>query len=144
VFFRADQEGHAYGLEAMLRMRHEGFYGWLTYTLSRSERWTSDTEPQVFGFDQTHLVNVVASYGVDGWRFGLRFQLATGRPARTPLGARLDTDTGGYVGVFGPADDRLPYTHQLDIRIDRDFDLGAVRGSVYLDVINVYFSELPE
>ena len=144
VFFRADQEGHSFGLEAMLRMRHEGFYGWVTYTLSRAERWHPGQAPEVFGFDQTHVLNVVASYGFDGWRFGGRFQLASGRPARDAEGARFDADTGGYLAFFGPRGPRVPYSHQLDVRIDREFDLGAVKGSVYLDVINVYFSELPE
>lgn len=144
VFFRADQEGHSYGLEVMLRMRHEGFYGWVTYTLSRAERWHPGQAPEVFGFDQTHVLNLVASYGFDGWRFGGRFQLATGRPARDAEGARFDADTGGFVAIFGPRGPRVPYSHQLDVRIDREFDLGAVKGSVYLDVINVYFSELPE
>lgn len=144
VFFRDDGEGHAYGLEAMLRMRHEGFYGWLTYTLSRAERWHPNAAPSLFAFDQTHVVNLVASYGFDGWRFGLRFSLATGRPIASVTGARWDGDTGGYVGVRGAADGRLPYSHQLDVRIDRDFEVGPVRGSVFLDVMNAYFSELPE
>ena len=144
VFFRADQEGQAYGLETMVRMRHEGFYGWVTYTLSRAERWHGDQEHQIFGFDQTHVLNIVLSYGFDGWRIGGRFQLATGRPTRAIDGVRFDADTGGYGALFGSANDRVPYSHQLDLRIDRDFDVPPIRGSVYLDVINVYFSELPE
>lgn len=144
VFFRDDGEGHAWGLEAMLRMRHDGFYGWITYTLSRSERWHPGAPQAVYPFDQTHVLNVVASYGFDGWRFGARFSLATGRPVSSIGGARLDADTGGFVGLRGAAEQRLPYSHQLDVRIDRDFEIGPVKGSVFLDVANVYFSELPE
>lgn len=143
-FFTADGEGRAYGLEAMLRLRLDGFYGWITYTLSRSERWHGDGSAELFAFDQTHVLNVVASYGFDGWRVGARFGLASGRPTRAVVATRFDADTGGNVGSFGPADDRLPYSHQLDVRIDREFDIGPIRGSVYLDVVNVYFSELPE
>ena len=33
---------------------------------------------------------------------------------------------------------------QLDVRIDRAFEIPPVRGSIYLDVMNVYYSELPE
>ncbi|HJL16185.1 MAG TPA: TonB-dependent receptor [Sandaracinaceae bacterium LLY-WYZ-13_1] len=145
VFFRADQAGHAWGLEAMVRWRYEKvFYGWVSYTLSRSERWHPGVDPQVFGFDQTHVLNVVGSIAHEGWRFGLRFQLATGRPTRSVLGARFDADTGGFGALRGPADERIPYSHRLDVRIDRSFEAGPVTGSVYLDVINVYFSELPE
>ncbi|MBX3274102.1 MAG: TonB-dependent receptor [Sandaracinaceae bacterium] len=149
VFFRADEEGRSFGLEAMVRLRVEGpdrsgFYGWVTYTLSRSERWVGDQAADVFGFDQTHVLNVVASYRVDGWRFGARFSLASGRPARALAAVRFDADTGGYAGIFGPRDERIDYAHQLDVRIDREFDVGPITGSVYLDVMNVYFSELPE
>jgi TonB family protein len=144
-FFSDDGEGQAWGLEAMLRMRYEGFYGWLTYTFSRSERWSPGVSPQVFGFDQTHVLNLVVSYGFDGWRFGGRFQLATGRPISTITGSRYDADSGGYAAIRAPSlEERLDYSHQLDIRIDRDFDIGPIRGSVFLDVANVYFSELPE
>lgn len=144
VFFRDDGEGHAFGLEAMLRMRHAGFYGWLSYTLSRAERWPAGATPSVFTFDQTHVLNLVASYGFDGWRFGLRFSLATGRPISSITGARWDGDTGGYTALRGSVDERLPYSHQLDLRIDRAFEVGPIRGSVFLDVMNTYFSELPE
>src|SRR5262249_7520360 len=56
--------GRVYGLE--LYIRHEfahNFRGWLTYTLSRSERKDSgSTDYRLFQFDQTHIFNVIASY----------------------------------------------------------------------------------
>ena len=80
-FFVADEQGRAYGLEVMIRRRIEqGFYGWLSYTLSRSERQVQGGRWVPFGFDQTHVLNLAASYAFDGWRFGGRFQVATGRP----------------------------------------------------------------
>ena len=77
-FFVADQGGQAYGLETMVRMRHEGFYGWVTYTLSRSERWDAQAGTQLFAFDQTHVLNIVASYGFEGWRSGDAFSSRRG------------------------------------------------------------------
>jgi hypothetical protein len=32
----------------------------------------------------------------------------------------------------------LPTYHQLDVRIDREWQLGSLKGSVFLDVINAY------
>ncbi len=146
-FFRADQEGRAYGLEVLLRRRvADGFYGWLSYTLSRSERVSPSSGGWVpFGFDQTHTLNIAASYEIDGWRVGATFQLASGRPTRQIIGAEFDADANEYDPVTGEAFDRLPTYHQLNLRVDRDFDLGGIiRGSVYLDVINVYYAQNAE
>ncbi len=146
-FFRADLEGRAYGLEVLLRRQvDQGFYGWLSYTLSRSERRSTDGGWVPFNYDQTHVLNLAASYAIDGWRFGLRFQLATGRPTSRVLYATFDADDASYDGTFeSQPSDRLPTYHQLDARIDRDFDLGGgVKGSVYLDVLNAYYARNAE
>jgi hypothetical protein len=138
-FFADDGEGRAYGLEILLRRRIErGLYGWLSYTLSRSERRNGDGIWEPFAFDQTHTLNLAASYEVDGWRFGGALQLVTGRPTTTPVRARFDGDEGDFNPSFRDLGERLPAFHRLDLRIDRDFDLGPLRGSVYIDVQNVY------
>lgn len=146
-FFRADQEGRAYGLEVLLRRPvQDGLYFWLSYTLSRSERRDPDGgQWLLFNQDQEHVLNLVASYYFDGWRFGGRFVLATGRPTRVIDGATYDADANDYDPNVTTATTRLPVYHQLDVRIDRDFDIdGVVRGTVYLDVLNVYFAQNAE
>lgn len=146
-FFRADQEGRAYGIELMIRRPVEqGFYGWLSYTLSRSERRNPNGDWFTFGFDQTHVLNLAASYTFDGWRFGARFQLTTGRPTRTPVvdSVTWDADGNDWSARFEDRGDRLPVYHQLDVRIDRDFDLGFAHGSIYLDVLNAYYGQNSE
>ena len=144
-FFRADQEGRAYGLELLVRRPVEqGFYGWLSYTLSRSERLNPGGNWQPFGFDQTHVLNLAASYAFDGWRFGASFQVATGRPTSTPINPVYDADGNGYDATFVDRGERLPIYHQLNVRIDRDFDVDWMRGTVYLDVLNVYYGQNSE
>ncbi len=145
-FFANEGEGRAYGLELLVRRRIEqGLYGWLSYTLSRSERLNGQVwEP--FAFDQTHILNLAASYAVDGWRFGVAFQLASGRPidtlvpVATAVPATYDADGDRYVATFADRGERLPVFHRLDIRIDRDFTIGPIKGSVYLDIQNIYNS----
>lgn len=139
-FFVADEEGRSYGLEVLLRRRvAQGFYGWLSYTLSRSERRRQDGVWEPFAFDQTHTLNLAASYAFDGWRFGAAFQLATGRPLDSVVGLPItDTDGVEFDARFRALGERVPTFHRLDVRIDRDFDIGPVRGSVYLDIQNVY------
>lgn len=140
-FFENEGEGRAYGLELLVRRRiEEGLYGWLSYTLSRSERLDDDGVWEPFAFDQTHILNAAASYAIDGWRFGVSFQLASGRPTTTLVGTRYDADTDSFVASFRDIGERLPVFHRLDIRVDRDFTIGPITGSVYLDIINVYNS----
>ncbi|MCB9594471.1 MAG: TonB-dependent receptor [Sandaracinaceae bacterium] len=138
-FFVADEEGRAYGLELLIRRRIEqGLYGWLSYTLSRSERRRDGAEWRPFAFDQTHTLNMALSYAVDGWRFGAAFQLSTGRPTNTLVSTIYDADEDAIDPTFLPRGQRLEPFTRLDLRIDRDFDIGPIRGSVYVDVQNVY------
>jgi hypothetical protein len=99
---------------------------------------------RLFGQDQEHVLNLVASYYVDGWRFGARFTLASGRPSANVVGGVYDADANDYDAVTDGQPNRLPTYHQLDVRIDREFDLGPVRGTVYLDVLNVYYGQNSE
>jgi hypothetical protein len=142
--FEDDGRGRAYGFELLLRRRVEqGLFGWLSYTLSRSERFLDGGRTVIFAFDQTHVLNLAASYALGGWTFGARFNLATGRPVGDLLdvaGERTvwDSDEDDFDPDSGGRRIRLPTFHQLDVRIDRAFTVGPVEGSVFLDVINVY------
>jgi hypothetical protein len=150
-FFTDDGKGRAYGFELLLRRRVEhGLFGWLSYTLSRSERFLEGSEETVvFAFDQTHVLNLAVSYETGGWTFGGRFTLATGRPVQDIL------DLNGDDAVYDADEDdfdpdsrgrrvRLPTFHQLDVRIDRAWTWGPVVGSVFLDIINVYNAQNAE
>lgn len=138
-FFVADEQGRAYGLEVMIRRRvAQGFYGWLSYTLSRSERQIQGGRWVPFAFDQTHVLNMAASYAFDGWRFGARFQVATGRPTETITSTEFQNESADIDAFYRFSGERLQTFTRLDVRIDRDFEIGPVTGSVYLDIQNVY------
>ena len=135
-----DQQGRAYGLEVYVRRPiADGFYGGISYTLARSERVNPGGDWFVSNFDQTHSLGVVASYEFSGWRLGASFQLVTGRPTLSVCSATYDADANDYDGTFCDLGARLPIFHQLNIRIDRDFNIAnTIRGSVFLDILNVY------
>jgi len=141
-------EGRAYGVEWLLRYApDEHFFGWIAYTLSRSERRDSASAPWVpFQYDQTHNLSIVGSYRFDErWRLGARFRYVTGDPT-TPSGyGPLDADAGVYVGVpaYPPYGARLGAFHELDVRLDRAFRIGAATVTVYADVTNVYNYQAP-
>lgn len=140
--FESSQIGRTYGFELLLRHRpYKGFFGWIAYTLSRSER-NNPNEKQwfLFAFDQTHILTLVASYILPfNFQLGARFRLISGNPATPVLGSVYDADTGGYQRLNGPTRSvRLPLYHQLDVRIDRKWVFDLWSFSIYLDVQNVY------
>lgn len=139
TYFANEGEGRAYGLELLVRRRLErGLYGWLSYTLSRSERRKDDGWVP-FAFDQTHILNLAASYKLGQWRFGVAFQLATGRPTSSLAGLpSYDSDADSFTPVFADRGERTALFHRLDLRVDREFTVGPIKGSVYVDVQNVY------
>ncbi|MET0385846.1 MAG: hypothetical protein ABW321_07800 [Polyangiales bacterium] len=144
-FYADDARGRAYGLELLVRRRlGDGLFGWLSYTLSRSERSTDASGPVVFFFDQTHVLNLALSYTIKGlFRVGARFTLASGRPVADLLdpsgeGTIFESDGDDLDPSVRGRRTRLPTYHQLDVRIDRDFKVGPIDASVYVDVINVY------
>ncbi len=125
-----DGLGRAYGLECLLR-RHFGerLFGWISYTLTRSERTSAPTEVidqirasriryalawipkayreevrwDLFDYDQTHVLTAVVSYDLGhDWEVGGRFMYATGNPI-TPASNRLFiVDTAGFVPLYDP------------------------------------------
>ena len=143
-----DGDGRAYGLEVLLRHAlHSDFYGWVAYTLMRSERREGSGEPsRLFDFDQTHNITVVGQYRITPtWEVGLRWRYVTGNPQTPYSGGSFDSDADVYVGRPGEINsDRLPAFHQLDLRIDKHWVFDWWRMTTYLDVQNVYNRQNPE
>lgn len=157
--------GRAYGMELLLR--HEitrRFFGWISYTLSRSEQTDRSVgnfdaggmmgaipgqPPSTFyptPFDQTHNFILVASYrGFKSWELGTRFRVVTGVPQTPIVGSIFDSDYNTYRPVQGPLNSTRRQTfHQLDLRAERTWTFDAWRFSIYLDVQNVYNAQNPE
>jgi outer membrane receptor protein involved in Fe transport len=96
-------DGHAYGLELMIRRSlSRKLGGFLSYTLSHSRRFAGRVSGPATT-DRIHVLNVAGSYDLGkNWRFGSRVLLYTGIPAevayveaarhppRTPPFWRLD------------------------------------------------------
>ena len=141
-------EGHSDGLEVLVRQElAKGFFGWASYTISRSERrFVGDPSWRLFDFDQPHVLSVVASQELGPWTFGLRFRYASGNPRTPVIGATYDARDSRYDPVFGVQNSiRIPAFAQLDAKVERLFVLGAaLRLSVYVDVENVTNATNPE
>jgi TonB family protein len=140
--------GVAYGVEWLLRYKpDEHFFGWVSYTLSRSERRELPTEPlRIFEFDQTHVLTVLGNYKLGrGWQLGARFRLGTGDLYTTRYPGAYNATVGSQLGVATspPFDARLPMFHQLDVRIEKTSIKRHYRLTWYVDVQNVYLAKNP-
>jgi hypothetical protein len=144
--FASDVEGRAYGLEVLIRKQLGGFvYGWLSYTLSRTERLFPPDDWRLSTLDQTHVLNLAWSFLLgDGWSIGSRFTLTSGTPVYEPIGARYDADRDRYQPIFSATADRLPVFHRLDLRVDKSWRFDTWILGAYIDVQNVYNAQNPE
>jgi hypothetical protein len=132
--------GRTFGVESMLRVQRERWFGWVSYTLSRSERRDAPGQPlRLFDYDQPNNLVVAASRKLGRWRVGGRFQFTTGEPTTPVIGSIYNSDLDVYQPQYGkPNSLRKESAHQLDLRIDREWELAHWRLSVYLDVSNAY------
>ena len=141
-----DGIGRSYGVQALLRQElSRGFFGWITYTLSRSERRDhADRAWRLLDYDQTHVLGILASYDLGrGFEVGGRFRYSTGMP-RTPV---VDSYRNGpfYEPILGAQNSiRIPSFYQFDLRLEKGFVVHRRKLSVYLDVQNVTNRKNPE
>ena len=137
-------EGRAFGLETLLRYKPDDrFFGFLAYTLSRSVRKDGPGEPdRLFNFDQTHILTAIGSYRLGkGWEVGARLRYVSGSLVTPQTYGFYDATVGAYVALAGfpPAGRRNPPFHQLDVRIDKSWQVTRdFKFSVYLDIYNAY------
>lgn len=155
VIARADEDGSAigarfentgsgriYGSELMIKYQgNERFTGWLAYTLSRSERRNSNSEPySLFQYDQTHILSALGTVRLGrNITIGGRFRYITGLP-QTPIdGGVLDLDAGAYTPVPGANySSRVPAFHQLDLRVDKTWKIRKGSLMIYGELRNAY------
>ncbi|HEX2733470.1 MAG TPA: TonB-dependent receptor [Polyangiaceae bacterium] len=136
-------KGRVYGAELMLRYKPvDRFFGWIAYTLSRSERRDNASAPwTLFDYDQTHILTALGSYKLGrGWELGARFRYVTGSPYTPFLGGVMDFDAGAYAQVQSPNvnSSREASFQQLDVRVDKTWRFKSWQLSAYLDVQNAY------
>lgn len=138
-------KGTSYGAELLLQARRDKFFGWVSYTFSRSERTDHPGDPtRLFDTDQTHNLIILGSWKFgdhDKWQIGGRFQYTSGAPYTPVTGAVFESDRNTYRAEYGLVNSqRNDAQHQLDLRIDRAFQFRDWKLSGYLDVSNVYMN----
>jgi TonB family protein len=137
-----DGDGRIYGGELLLRQALNKFmFGWLSYTLMKSERRDCGTCAwRLFDYDQTHVLTLALSFRLPrGFGAGLRFRYVSGFPYTLARGGEFDSDAGVYIPGQVPTNNaRLDAFQELDLRIDKTFVFERWQLKAYLDVTNVY------
>jgi TonB family protein len=140
--------GQAYGSEFLLRYKaDQRFFGWISYTISRSERRDGPTAPlRLFQYDQPQVFTILGSYLIGrGWRAGARFQITSGSLYTPSMGGAFDATTGTNLATTQspPFGTRLPLFHELDVRFDKVWKFPKWQLTWYLDIENVYSYQAP-
>ncbi len=144
-------EGRSYGLEFYLKKNTGKLTGWISYTLSRSERRVTGLgkgDPGInsgswyaTNFNKLHDLSITGVYRLnDRWSLSGNFILASGLPSTFPKG-RYE-----YAGIVIPHfeernQDQLPTYHRLDISatLKRRAKNGKTdRGEWVFGLFNVY------
>ncbi|TWI77921.1 TonB-dependent receptor-like protein [Lacibacter cauensis] len=110
--------GRAYGLELMLKKKTGIITGWISYTLSKSERkinginnnkWYNATQ------DRTHDLSIVGIYQLSKkWTLSGNFVFYTGNAVTLPTGKyQVNGQTAYYYDSRNA--DRMPNYHRLDL-----------------------------
>ncbi len=122
------QLGRAYGVEFLLRRQAKsGVFGWISYTLSRAERYREGAWAP-YDFDRTHLFNFVIGLPLRrNWDVGIRMQYESGLPATTTAGYNTGR-ADGYV--------------RFDVRVDKRAVWQKWLLDFYVDITNIAL--LPE
>jgi hypothetical protein len=144
-------DGRAYGLELFVKKNQGKLNGWVSYTISRSERKVdgiSRGEWYPTRFDRAHNLSVVSSYDWnDKWSFSANFVFSSGTPATFPTnryeiqGAviphNVDQKRNNY---------RIPSYHRLDISATltpRSNEGRKWKGEWVFSIYNLYSRRNP-
>jgi hypothetical protein len=138
-------KGRAYGLELFLKKKTGKLTGWISYTLSRTERQIegiSDGNWYAAKQDRTHDISIVAMYPLSSrWSLSGNFVYNTGNAVTFPSGkynvagntTYYYTDRNGY---------RMPANHRLDISATYEKQRkGRYQSSWNFSLYNVYGRE---
>lgn len=135
-------KGRAYGLELIAKKKSGKLTGWISYTLSKTERQIdgiNDNQWYNARQDKTHDLSVVAAYQLNPkWSLSGLFLYSTGNAVTFPTGKyQLNGQT-----VFQYSNrnaDRMPAYHRMDLSATYEpVSNKRFRGSWSFGIYNVY------
>ncbi|HTC19987.1 MAG TPA: TonB-dependent receptor, partial [bacterium] len=145
--------GRAQGVEFFLRREPtERFFGWISYSLSRSQRQDGPGLPTyTYDFDEPNILTVVANYKFNpGWDAGFKWLYSSGLPYTpvvlgdaSPVTTTLNNSpVTYYVPNSEPVNSRrLPDYVRLDVSTSFSTVYDTWEWRVYFDIINVLHNQ---
>ena len=139
-------KGRAYGIEFSGKLLdYKGLNSTITYTLFKSELPGADGIYRPSNWDTRHMVNLLGSYNLPkNWNISMRWRFVGGAPY-SPIDVDLSTNKDAWSVNNRPYIDyanyntlRLKDSHQLDLRIDKEYYFKKMMLNFYLDVQNAY------
>ncbi len=133
--------GTTYGASALVSEHLGHWFAQLAITLEHADRQnTYRTRVRPYEYDQPVRLDAVVQHRYRQWLFGAHWALREGLPYTPITSATFDSDRDVYLPLFAIQlySARLPWQHQLDLRIDRELTAGRVKLTAYLDIANAY------
>jgi hypothetical protein len=138
--------GRAYGAEFFIKKNKGKLNGWISYTLSKTERLVNGISNNNWfysRYDRTHVLNTIANYDFNKrWTVSANFVFLTGTPATFPTSKIQVQNWNVPYNTTGERNNyRITPYHRLDIGATYNFrknDIRRFKQNIVLSVYNVY------
>ncbi|MEE9371522.1 MAG: TonB-dependent receptor [Saprospiraceae bacterium] len=135
----------AYGLELLLRKNSGRLTGWISYTLSKSQKKINEINNGNWynaKYDKTHDIAIVASYQANDYiTFSANWIYSTGSAVTLPTGKYFHL--GRSIPIYSARNaERLPAYHRLDLSLTWDKKkklFGKYDQSFLFSIYNAYY-----
>ncbi|WP_244825999.1 TonB-dependent receptor [Carboxylicivirga linearis] len=139
-------KGKAYGFEALYRTKtNKGLNMIAAYTYVRSEFTDYKGDYIASAWDSRHLFTVTVNQTLKrNWSVGMKWRYVGGLPYtpydedKSSLKVAWDAQFRQYLDYSQYNTKRLEDFHQLDLRVDKTYNLKRMTLGFYIDIQNVY------
>ena len=142
-YFNNATDGRIFGGELLLRLKpapDSRFFGFVSYTLMRSERRDVSVRSgwRLFDRDQPHILSATGVLRLGrGWELGSSVRFTSGTPYTPIVGATYDATTDVYSPRSGRVlSERNPPFFRIDARVQKTWQFQQWSLAAYLDVQN--------
>ncbi len=148
---KANSRGRAYGLEFQVRQKlHQSLFWNINFSWIVSQFTNADGAYVSSSWDNRYFGNIILGKRLKkNWQIGLHWLFTGGNPytpydeERSALKAIWDVNRRGLFDYRRINSQRLPGFHQLNLRLDKQFDFKKWTLAAFLDLQNIYASRIP-
>lgn len=136
--------GRVKGVELMLSKKAGRFNGWISYSLSKSERKFSEINDAAWypmKYDRRHNLAITTNYAIGKkWKLSAGFIYQTGHAVTLPEAAFITENSGGPRFIYDKRNNgRMPAFHRLDIGASKSLITPRKRNAeLRLGLYNAY------